>query len=179
MVLDRIDRLLKIISEMIDEKVESLLHNCTTAVAQQLSRDMISQDVTSRDVEWEVVIPIEHVVAAYHLFTSRYIQALFPEPIDEDYIMMLEETRGQGEENRHVTQVGVSRYLQGVDFQVTMPSNGWPDQIDGLSWSEIDPKRVKQLYESYIRHIYSLYPFLSESGLKAEIYRFINLYCIP
>ena len=178
MVLDRIDRLSELIGKMIDKKIdkrfEPLLHNCTTTVAQQLPRDVIS-----RDVEWNVVIPIEHVVAACNLFTSQYIQALFPEKTDADYIMKLEETQGQEEENRYVTQVGVPRYLQGVDFQVTMPSNGWPDQIDGLSWLKINPERVKQLYESYMRHIHHLYPFLGESRLKTEIYHFVNLYCIP
>jgi hypothetical protein len=181
LVLDRIDRFSDRLSdwlsdwlsdqllERFDKKFESLLHNCTTTVTQQLSRD----------VEWDVVIPIEHVVAAGNLFTSQYIQALFPEQIDEDYIMIVEETQGQGEENRHVTQASVPGYLQGVDFQVTMPSNGRYDQIDGLSWLEIDRERVTQLYESYMRHIHSLYPFLGESRLKTEIYHFVRLYCIP
>jgi hypothetical protein len=107
MVLDQIDQL----SEMIDKKFESLWHNCTTIVAQQLSQDVISQDM-----EWDVVIPIKHIMAACNLFTSQYIQALFPKQIDEDYIMIVEETQGQGEENRHIMQASVPGYLQGVDF---------------------------------------------------------------
>jgi hypothetical protein len=106
MVLDQIDRLLELINK-IDEKFESLLYNYTTTAAQQLS-----QDVISWDVEWDVVIPIKHIVAAYNLFTSQYIQALLLEKIDEDYIMILEETQGQEEENRYVTQVGVPSFCR-------------------------------------------------------------------
>ena len=90
--------------------------------------------------------------------------------------MKLKETQGQEKENRYVIQVSVPRYLQGINFQVTMPSNGWPDQINGLSWLKINLERVKQLYKSYIRHIHHLYPFLGKSRLKTEIYYFINLY---
>jgi hypothetical protein len=83
-----LDRLLDWLSDQLlerfDKKFESLLHNCTTTVTQQLSRD----------VEWDIVIPIKHVVAAGNLFTSQYIQAIFPEQIDEDYIMIVEEIQG-------------------------------------------------------------------------------------
>ncbi|ODH49080.1 hypothetical protein GX48_04805 [Paracoccidioides brasiliensis] len=152
----------------------------------------------------ELSIPIEHTTAAHKLLLWPSIQKLFPERIDEDYVMHLEENRGplrlygQGEGDILADVPGTSPNSLEYDSSIATTCSGdiWgsgfgfpsgseharysmqphPGGLTPIGKLDLDRDVIRTYYHSYLENMHALHPFLDATALNYIIFNFIQQY---
>ena len=132
----------------------------------------------------ELSIPSKHNTAAHKLLVWPSIKSLlYPQMYDVDYVMKLEESRGQiqvygrGEGDEGYPPAGLA---SGGTWRDLTPPTSVKTVEHGIKESGIfatNSDAVHRLYLSYMDHMHKLHPFLDQEDLKKKIQTFVCTYC--